>query len=141
MSAITGDTIPTMKLHHVGVVVNDVHKSIEEFIRRYGAEVASEILDDQLQQATVVLLSVGSTSYIELVAPYGASSPLHRAVKRKTPIHHICFEVPNVVEAMSALRADKMVTVSDPKPAVLFDGRVVAWMWDSSNLLVELLEE
>jgi methylmalonyl-CoA/ethylmalonyl-CoA epimerase len=129
-----------MKLHHVGVVVKDIQVSIDEYVRRYGAVVASPVMDDPLQQATVVLLTVDSSTFIELVAPFGDDSPLHRAVDRKAPLHHLCFEVPNVIESIAALRADGMVTVSEPKPAVLFDGRVVAWMWDRTNSLVELLE-
>jgi methylmalonyl-CoA/ethylmalonyl-CoA epimerase len=54
----------------------------------------------------------------------------------------LCYEVPRIDTALEAIRGTVGAPrcVSEPKPAVLFDGRRVAFYLMSGCGLVELLE-
>jgi methylmalonyl-CoA/ethylmalonyl-CoA epimerase len=120
-----------VKFHHVGLVVREIEKSMSDHQQRYGFAPLSPIVDDHVQQARVVLLDSGSNSLIELVEPFGSTSPLHKVLTRRAPLHHLCFEVASL---------DDSISRRTRAPAPLFDGRRIAWLCDESSALIELLE-
>jgi methylmalonyl-CoA/ethylmalonyl-CoA epimerase len=129
-----------VKFHHVGLVVREIEKSMSDHQQRYGFAPLSPIVDDHVQQARVVLLDSGSNSLIELVEPFGSTSPLHKVLTRRAPLHHLCFEVASLDDSISHLRNEGLASISQPAPAPLFDGRRIAWLCDESSALIELLE-
>jgi len=131
-----------MKFHHYGIVV----KKIESHIEKYWSHLTEgaligPVIEDPLQKVKVCFID-GTNGRIELVEPTSENSPVAKVLKMgAATFHHICIEVPNLDEAMKDCRAKGMVIISDPKPAVAFAGRRIAFVVTRDLLVWELLEE
>jgi len=129
-----------LDLHHVGVVV----EKIEEKREAYGVLGYSErtgIIHDPLQTAYVQFFNLpGANHYLELVAPDGPESKLAKAIKRKQPLHHLCYVVNDILAACALLQAHGWWLVSEPTPAIAFDQRRIAWLASPDLLIIELVE-
>ncbi len=77
---------------------------------------------------------------MELVEPAGEQSPVRASLEKGGGLHHLCYEVENCDQVISAMRQRGAMIVRRPQPAVAFEGRRIAWMLTSEKLLVELLE-
>jgi methylmalonyl-CoA/ethylmalonyl-CoA epimerase len=129
-----------VRLHHVGIVVKDISAAMETYTNRFNAQVISRIVDDEVQGARVVLLDVHSDSVIELVEPLHSESALNKVLRRRAPLHHLCFEVNDLADEIERLRTTGMALISEPAKAPLFEMRRIAWLCDDSGGLIELLE-
>ena len=77
---------------------------------------------------------------IELVSPAGPDSPMAKTIeKRGEGLHHVCLEVPDIEQAMAALRA-KGAPLLDERPRPGAGGARVAFVHPkgSRGVLVEL---
>lgn len=132
----------TLHLHHVGFVVKDIETSIPGFIRSLGLQWDGHVYHDELQRVKVAFLSTaGPAPQIELVEPVRDDSPVSKFLERGGGLHHLCYEVPNMGQALTIFKARKAVTVKRPLPAVAFGDRHIAWILTPEKLLVELLEQ
>ena len=128
-------------LHHVGFLVRDLASAAQEFAERLGYVVQSLPIEDPIQTAEVQFLrQPGSDSWLELVTARGDSSKLATALDKGGGLHHLCYEVPDILAACQHLREHGMLLLTDPVPAVAFGGRRIAWLMDRSRLLLELVE-
>jgi methylmalonyl-CoA/ethylmalonyl-CoA epimerase len=127
--------------HHLGVAVHALEKEIPLYRELFGYELTSGPFEDPIQNVSVCFLSRGKADMvIELVAPLGIESPVHRTLIRGATAYHICYEVPNVDAAISHLAEQGSFLLSGPVPAVAFNFRAIAWLMTRTNLLVELLQ-
>ena len=128
------------KLHHIGYLVRDLSEA-EVFGNRFGHVIESDVIEDTVQTALIQLIrQPGAETLIELVMPNGPKSKLTRALAKGGGLHHVCYEVNDIRHASTHLRDQGMLTLSEPVPAVAFDGRRIAWFMDRGALLIELLE-
>ena len=131
-----------LRLHHVGFVVKDIETSMRGFTSSLGGSWDGRIYADELQKVKVAFLSTGpAAAQIELVEPGRDDSPVTRFLERGGGLHHMCYEVQDVANALSEFKARKAVIVKRPLPAVAFNGRPIAWVLTAEKLLVELLEQ
>ncbi len=130
------------RLHHIGFVVDSVERSLPFFATSMKANHVSEIFVDPLQKVKVAFLVTGGPGepQIELVAPVGSSSPVHRFLAKGGGLHHLCYEVDNLEWQLAEMKDRKCVLIRPPKPAVAFSGRRVAWIVTRERLVVEYLE-
>lgn len=77
---------------------------------------------------------------MELVAPLGPDSPIHRTLKKGGGPYHICYQVPDLSAAIGSLTGQGSFLISGPVPAVAFERREIAWLMTEADLLVELLQ-
>jgi methylmalonyl-CoA/ethylmalonyl-CoA epimerase len=127
--------------HHVGVLVKDVARALERYTSDLGYQIRSECFHDPVQTAFVQFLALpGDSALLELVAPDGPESRLAIALKKNGGIHHICYSVPSIQNAVAALRDRRYTVISSPQPAIAFAGRQIAWLMNRDHLLVELVE-
>jgi methylmalonyl-CoA/ethylmalonyl-CoA epimerase len=62
-------------------------------------------------------------------------------LKKNGPgLHHLCYEVNMLEDALADLRSKGALLAKPPKPAVAFEGRRIAWLLTGEKLLLELLE-
>lgn len=61
------------------------------------------------------------------------------AIRRGQSLYHLCYEVEDVTATLAQLGEVGCIRVSGPTPAVLFDGRLVAFLVGPMGLF-ELLE-
>jgi methylmalonyl-CoA/ethylmalonyl-CoA epimerase len=132
-----------MKLHHVGIVVEDIESGIQRYRAMFGFVPISEVVDDPVQKVSVVLLSgpeAGSVP-VELIAPLTDDSPVSKILKGNVRLYHLCFLVEDIEEALRNFRNTRAIIISGPVPADLFEGKRIAFVYTPDNYVVELLEK
>lgn len=128
-----------MEMHHVGIAVDGIEKGADVLRRYYGEQIVCETgpVHDPLQQADLHLFELRDGSRIELVA----GRPAESALRRGMSLHHVCYEVPSVERALDDWQQKGAVIVSQAKPAVLFGGRLVAFVLTPLGLIEFLSSE
>lgn len=133
----------TFSLHHVAVLVAaDVERASASYVATYGYEIRSAIIDDPVHTAAVRFLALPSCGvYLELVAPYGPTSVLQTGLAKGGGLNHVCFATDSIDTAISHLRGQGAVLIRPPAPAAAFRNQPIAWLFDRTNTLVELVEQ
>jgi methylmalonyl-CoA epimerase len=128
------------RINHVGIAVADVDEALELYERQFGVELLHrELLDGGTLDAA--LLGAGEDR-LELVASRAPDSPLGRFLAKRGPgLHHIAYEVDDIEDAISTLRA-RAVKLVDESPRPGIHGTQVAFLYPSSCLgvLTELVQ-
>ena len=101
------------KIHHIGIAVRDLDKSLEFYRDVLGLHVhAMDTVEDQGVRAA--LLTIGE-SEIELLEPTHAEANMAKFIARKGEgLHHICFQTADVDGELETLKA-KGVELVDQK--------------------------
>lgn len=129
--------------HHLGLAIREANAA-EAFLRDLGYEIGARV-EDPLQRVTLSLCPHGSMPAVEIITPLGTESdgPLANYLKAGTAlIYHVCYECDTLDGAVETWKAQghRVVQLSEPKPAVLFGGRRVAFYSVRGFGMVELLE-
>jgi len=132
-----------MKLHHVGIVVDDIESGIQLHKALFGFDPITEVVDDPIQKVSVVLLSgpEADSVPIELIAPLSDDSPVSKILKGNTRLYHLCFLVENIEETLKNFRSHGAIIISGPVPAELYEGKRIAFVYTPDKYVVELLEK
>lgn len=125
-----------MQLHHIGVACRDIAESIEQLSHLHTVVVRTPVIYDPEQDSRVALLTLADGSRIELVA----GKQVETLVKKNIGIYHLCFEVDNLQAEIDRLVAEGARLIVAPKPAVLFEGRMVAFLYVDYGM-IELLHK
>lgn len=125
-----------MDYHHIGVACRDIKRTREFLMTLFPDAKISEVIYDPLQKVEVCLLSINKFFQIELVSGLLVKS----IVEKGNSYYHICFTVNEIDEAIELLKQKGAIVVSEPKPAILFDNKKVAFIFTEIGL-IELLEE
>lgn len=126
------------KIDHIGIAV----RSIEESLRRYtsGFELSLRSIEPVEDQKTrVAVLPVGD-GRLELLESMEEDSPIARFIARRGEgLHHICFQVDNIVEELARLKAAG-VRLIDNQPRQGAGGSLIAFVHpeSASGVLIEL---
>jgi methylmalonyl-CoA/ethylmalonyl-CoA epimerase len=129
-------------LHHVGVVVASISAVAEEFAASMSASWDGQIIHDPLQRVRVAFFNPFDkrNPVFELVEPSGEASPVTNFLSKRVGLHHMCYEIDDLESGLQAARAAGLFVVSNPKPAVAFGCRRIAWVCSKDHLLMEFLE-
>ena len=105
-----------------------------------------ESIVDPLQMVELCMcLSVADDPAIEIVTPNENNTALLSFLKRKGEhMYHVCYTVLSIddgINQLAVLGIDTVREVVSPKPAILFDNRLVGFYLVEGIGLVELLEE
>jgi methylmalonyl-CoA/ethylmalonyl-CoA epimerase len=101
-------------LDHVAILVADLDSAIRLYRDVYGLELA-EVEEVPTEKVRVAIFGHGA-GRIELVSPTGPDSPMAKTIERRGEgLHHVCLEVPDIEQAMAALRAQG-APLLDEKP-------------------------
>jgi methylmalonyl-CoA/ethylmalonyl-CoA epimerase len=138
---VGGEATPFGKLHHIGYVVKSISLTATGFAQSVFAEWDGMIFDDPLQRVRVTFLTLRpGDPQIELVEPSGQDAPVIKYLERHGEgLHHVCYEVVALEEAIASMRSIGALLAKPPKPAVAFGGRKIAWLLTREKLLIELL--
>jgi methylmalonyl-CoA/ethylmalonyl-CoA epimerase len=128
------------RLNHVAIAVRDLPKAVAIYRNLLGAEV-SEPQPQPDHGVTTVFISLPNTK-IELIAPLGENSPIAKFLERNPDggMHHVCYEVENIVAARDALRQQGARVLGDGEPKPGAHGKPVLFLHpkDFSGTLIEL---
>lgn len=142
MDAISLTWQPEGAFHHVGFVVSSIAKSIAGFASILQADWDEQIFHDPNQGARVTFLKSRKACdpLWELVEPADEKSPVHAYATKGGGLHHVCYVVENLEQALVEARASGSLITRQPMPAVAFGGRRIAWIYTKNRLLIEYLE-
>jgi len=130
------------RLHHTGFVVASIADVVESFCQAVAGRSWSETWHDPLQRVRVAFIYPGHSGdpSIELIEPADPGSPVQKFLERGGGMHHLCYEVYNLDEAVRGASARGLVMIRRSQPAVAFGGRRVAWFLSREKLVIEYLE-
>ena len=142
MNAISLAWQPEGAFHHVGFVVSSIEKSAPAFADMLQADWDTHIFHDPNQGVRVTFLQsrrAGDPLW-ELVEPADGKSPVQSFAVKGGGMHHVCYVVDNLEEALTRARSLGALVARQPMPAVAFGGRRIAWIYTKNRLLIEYLE-
>ncbi|MBZ4688933.1 MAG: methylmalonyl-CoA epimerase [Cereibacter sp.] len=128
------------RLNHVAIAVPDLEAAAAQYRDTLGAEVGPA-QDEPEHGVTVIFITLPNTK-IELLHPLGAESPIG-AFLAKNPaggIHHICYEVEDILAARDRLKASGARVLGTGEPRIGAHGKPVLFLHpkDFNGCLVEL---
>lgn len=128
------------RLNHVAIAVNDIAKASRIYHDTLGAEVSDKVPQPDHGVSTV-FITLPNTK-IELLEPLGEGSPIAKFLERNPDggIHHICYEVDDIVAARDTLKAQGARVLGDGEPKIGAHGKPVLFLHpkDFCGTLVEL---
>ncbi len=128
------------KLNHVAIVVPDLTAAVALYRDTLGARVSAPV-DQPAHGVTVVFVDLPNTK-VELLAPLGERSPVAKFLAGSPTggIHHICYEVEDILAARDKLQAAGARVLGDGEPKVGAHDRPVLFLHpkDFLGTLVEL---
>lgn len=128
------------RLNHVAIAVPDLAAAARQYADVLGAVVRAP-QDEPDHGVTVVFIELPNTK-IELLHPLGADSPI-AAFLAKNPaggIHHLCYEVEDILAARDRLVASGARILGSGDPKIGAHGKPVLFLHpkDFNGCLVEL---
>ena len=131
------------RVNHIAIAVPDINKSRRTYKHNLGAQV-SEVTEQLKHKVKVCFISLPNTK-IELITPLGDDSPLINFLKKNPAggIHHICYEVENIIESRDKLIRLGTKIIGSGEPTVGAHGKLVLFLnpKDFSGTLIELEEK
>jgi len=128
------------RLNHVAIAVRDLASATALYRDTLGAKV-SEPLPQPAHGVTVVFIELPNTK-IELLEPLGAASPIAKFLERNPDggMHHICYEVDDILAARDKLKAEGARVLGDGEPKTGAHGKPVLFLHpkDFNGTLIEL---
>lgn len=130
------------RLNHVAIAVPDLDAAAAVYRDTLGATVGAPQAEPD-HGVTVVFIELPNTK-IELLYPLGDDSPI-AAFLAKNPsggIHHVCYEVDDILAARDRLKAAGARVLGSGEPKIGAHGRPVLFLHpkDFTGTLVELEE-
>ncbi|MDK1376211.1 MULTISPECIES: methylmalonyl-CoA epimerase [unclassified Sinorhizobium] len=130
------------RVNHVAIAVPDLAAAAESYRTTLGANVTEpQALPEH--GVTVVFVALPNTK-VELLEPLGEASPI-AAFLSKNPaggMHHICYEVADIIAARDRLKAAGARVLGDGTPKIGAHGKPVLFLHpkDFQGTLIELEE-
>lgn len=128
------------RLNHVAIVVPDLAAASANYAEVLGATVsAPKALPDH--GVTTVFVELPN-SKIELLHPLGENSPIAKFLERSPDggMHHLCYEVEDIVSARDHLLAHGARILGDGEPRIGAHGKPVLFLHpkDFCGTLIEI---
>jgi methylmalonyl-CoA/ethylmalonyl-CoA epimerase len=128
------------RLNHVAIAVPDLAAATAKYREVLGAKVSAPLsLPDH--GVTTVFVELPNTK-IELLVPLGEGSPIAKFLERNPDggIHHLCYEVEDILAARDRLKAEGARVLGDGEPKRGAHGKPVLFLHpkDFYGTLVEI---
>ena len=128
------------RLNHVAIAVPDLQAASKQYADVLGARVGAP-QDEPEHGVTVVFIELPNTK-IELLYPLGEASPIQGFLDKNPSggIHHICYEVDDIIAARDKLKAQGARILGTGEPKIGAHGKPVLFLHpkDFNGTLIEL---
>jgi methylmalonyl-CoA/ethylmalonyl-CoA epimerase len=128
------------RLNHVAIAVRDIKAATAVYEKTLGATVTPAVAQPE-HGVTVVFINLPNTK-IELLEPLGVNSPIAKFLEKNADggIHHVCYEVDDILAARDQLKAGGARVLGDGNPKIGAHGKPVLFLHpkDFCGTLVEL---
>jgi len=130
------------RLNHVAIAVPNLKAATEVYRNTLGAKVSPE--EEQPEHGVSTVFIELPNTKVELLGVLGENSPITAFLERNPNggIHHLCYEVPNILEARDRLVERGARVLGDGEPKIGAHGKPVLFLHprDFCGTLVELEE-
>ncbi|MFD1744015.1 methylmalonyl-CoA epimerase [Rhizobium helianthi] len=128
------------RVNHIAIAVPDLAAAAAIYRDTLGARVSqAQALPEH--GVTVVFVELENTK-VELLEPLGADSPIASFLAKNPSggMHHICYEVEDILKARDQLRQDGARVLGDGQPKIGAHGKPVLFLHpkDFQGTLIEL---
>ncbi len=128
------------RLNHVAIAVPDIEAARALYRDVLGGDV-SEVIAQPAHGVSVVFVMLPNTK-IELLHPLGEGSPIAQFLERNPSggMHHVCYDVDDIIAARDALKAKGARVLGDGEPKIGAHDKPVLFLHpkDFYGTLVEL---
>lgn len=128
------------RLNHVAIAVKNLDKAVAVYKNALGAKVTPPQAQPE-HGVTVVFVELPNTK-IEFLEPLGEASPIAKYLERNPDggIHHVCYEVADIIAARDQLKAQGARVLGDGNPRIGAHGKPVLFLHpkDFCGTLTEL---
>jgi methylmalonyl-CoA/ethylmalonyl-CoA epimerase len=128
------------RLNHVAIAVPDLAAATAKYRDVLGAKVSAPLALPE-HGVTTVFVELPNTK-IELLVPLGEGSPIAKFLERNPDggIHHLCYEVEDILAARDRLKAEGARVLGDGEPKRGAHGKPVLFLHpkDFYGTLVEI---
>jgi methylmalonyl-CoA/ethylmalonyl-CoA epimerase len=128
------------RFNHVAIAVPDLVAATATYRDTLGAEVSAPLAQPE-HGVTVVFVTLPNTK-VELLEPLGAGSPIAGFLERNPAggVHHLCFEVDDIIAARDRLAAEGARVLGGGEPKTGAHGKPVIFLHpkDFCGTLIEL---
>ncbi len=129
------------KVNHIGIAVKNIEESLQIYRDMLGLELEGQH-EVESQKVITAFFPVGET-HIELVQPAEGNVGVSKFIeKRGEGVHHICFEVDDIEQALKDLK-ERGARLIDEEPREIEGGRKkMAFLHPKSTggVLIELYQ-
>jgi methylmalonyl-CoA/ethylmalonyl-CoA epimerase len=130
------------RLNHVAIAVRDIEKAAGVYRDTLGAQISAAVAQPE-HGVTTVFVMLPNTK-IELLEPLGEGSPIAKFLERSPDggIHHICYEVDDILAARDRLKAQGVRVLGSGEPKIGAHGKPVLFLHpkDLCGTLIEIEE-
>lgn len=121
---------PEAEFEHIGLAVGKIED----------VSAALKPIVDPIQKVKIAFLNLNGIK-IELVAPNAEDSPVNGILEKKQTLYHLCYKVPDINVAIQEGKKSGFHCIATPVPAVAFDNKRIAWLYNRFFGLVEIVEK
>jgi methylmalonyl-CoA/ethylmalonyl-CoA epimerase len=125
-----------MKMHHIGIACLNIEKTLKDISAIHKVNRISKIVYDAHQNAKLCMVELEGGEKLELIS----GPKVEKLVKKGISYYHLCYSVGDIHKSINELTLKGAILVSNPTPAILFEGKMVAFLLTSYGL-IELLSE
>ena len=127
-------------IHHIAIAVHDLDVASAQWRERLGAVVSAPL---RLPKHGVkVVFIAASNGKVELLEPLDQKSPIAKFLEQNPGggLHHICFDVPDLIASRDQLVATGARILGSPDPEIGAHGKPVLFIHpkDLTGSLIEL---
>jgi len=129
-----------VKIHHVGVAVEDLEAAIELYTNKFGAELTHRASNEK-DGLSAAFLRAGDAE-VELLQPLREDTPVGKFLAKRGPgLHHIAVAVSDIDQAIAEARANGLEMI-DQEPRIGLHGTRIAFVHPNSvgGVLTEFVE-
>ena len=128
------------RINHIAIAVPDVAAAARQWETMLGAKVSAP--QTLPEHGVRIVFVTAPNSKVELMEPLGESSPIADFLARNENggMHHICYEVQDIVLASQSLKAAGARVLGDGKAKIGANGNLVLFLHpkDFNGTLIEL---
>jgi methylmalonyl-CoA/ethylmalonyl-CoA epimerase len=128
------------RLNHVAIATHDIAAASKIYRETLGAKVSEPVRQPD-HGVTTVFVELPNTK-IELLEPLGENSPIAKFLQKNPAggIHHVCYEVDDILGARDRLRAEGATITGSGEPRIGAHGKPVIFLHpkDFLGTLIEL---
>ena len=129
------------KIEHIGIAVKSIESSTSLFAKLFAKNAYKR--EEVLSEGVITEFFQLGENKIELLEATHAESPIAKFIEKKGEgIHHIAFEVSDIVAEMKRLKEEGFILLSE-EPKKGADNKLVAFLHPKSTngVLIELCQE